>query len=614
VLAACGAAHSRSPHAPSSPSAAPAAADVATAIARVEHGLIPSVRIAGDERGWSIEERMHAHHTPAVSIAVIHDHRVAWAKAYGLADVRTGQRADTETLFQAASISKMVTGLVALQLAERRQVSLDADINQALRSWKLPDHELSRGNPVTLRRLLTHTGGINLHSLIGYAPDAPLPTLAQILDGAPPANTVPVRVAYVPGKEFHYSGGGLLIVQQLIVDLAGRPFDEAIREQLFAPLGLAHSTFATRLSPAERAHSATAYVYDEGAWPELLYPDAAPAGLWTTPSDLARLLVEVQRGLEGRSPLISKAVAGAMTEPVAPIGVPDVWTGAGTFVERHGHTMYFGHDGHNIGYLSVSRATTTGGEGAVVMTNGEGGPELVLEILRSIAAEYRWEGWLAPPLQPVRLAAARLQAFAGRYGDGIDRSVEVAVAGDQLELREPYREPRRLTAIADDTFVDRLDGARVQFRGHQLIETPDGGAAAALSRMDDQRVEPLRLLEAGRVDAALARYQALLAQHSGDAALSESRFDELASELLDRRFDVAHAIQVFKIEAALFPSSSSANAGLALALLHAGRRAEAAPFLARALALRTQVKRSEIDDIYLGFRLRRVQRLAAAAR
>jgi CubicO group peptidase (beta-lactamase class C family) len=609
ALAACGAAHTTSPHVPSGMSA-----DVAAAIARVEHGLRPNVRIAGDHSGWSIAERLRAHRTPAVSIAVIHDHQLAWAKAYGVADVRTGQRVDADTLFQAASISKMVTGIVALQQAERGKVSLDADINQSLRSWKLPESELTHDHPVTLRRLLTHTGGINLHSVNGYPADAPLPTLVQILDGVPPANTAPVRVEYAPGNEYHYSGGGLIVVQQLIVDLARRPFAQAVSECLFAPLGLAHSTFAVPLSSAERAHSATAHDYDESVWPELRYPDAAPAGLWTTPSDLARLLVEVQRGLQGRSKLISPAMAKAMTEPVAPIGVPDVWTGAGTFVERHGHTMYFGHDGRNLGYLSVSRATTTGGEGAVVMANGDGGVELILEILRSIAAEYHWDGWLTPVLQPVRLDVARLRAFAGRYGAGLDRSVLVEVVGDQLELREPFREPRRLVAITDDTFVGRLDGARVQFRGAELVETPLDGEAAVMTRLSERSVEPLRLLESGRDDVALAQYQVLLAQHPTDRALAEGRFDELASDLLERRFDIARAIQIFKIEVALYPSSASANAGLALAFLRAGKKSEAAPFHARALALRSQGKRSEIEDIYLGARLARLQRLAAGAR
>ena len=611
AFAACGPAHSRIP----AVATVDGAKDVAAAIARVEHGLGPSVQIAGERGAWSIEERMRALHVPGVSIAVIHDHRVAWAKAYGVADVRSGRRLDVDTRFEAASISKMLTGIVALQLVDRGKVALDADINQALQSWKLPENELTRGHPVTLRQLLSHTGGINLHTVLGYAPDETLPTLPQILDGVPPANTAPVRVEYVPGKEFHYSGGGLLIVQQLIVELfVLQPFAEVMQAQLLAPLGLRHTTFALRLSPDERAHSATAHDNDESVWPDRIYPDAAPAGLWTTPSDLARLLVEVQRGLDGQSALISRPMAQAMTTPIAPIGVPDVWTAAGTFVERHGHTMYFGHDGHNEGYLSMSRATTTGSDGAVVMTNSEGGAELIFEIMRSIAAEYHWDGWLEPPIQPVVVDAARLRGFVGRYAVGLDRAVQVSVQEGQLELREPFAEPRRMVAIGGDAFISRSDGARVEFRaGGQLVETSDG-AATTLTRVSDAVVEPLRQLEAGGDAAARARYVALLAAHPADAALAEARFDDLASDLLDRRFDAAHAIQVFEVEAALYPSSANAQAGLALAYLHAGRRADAATAQARATALyRGRAKGPEMVEAYLGMRMSRLARLGGAS-
>lgn len=374
-----------------------AATDLAAAISRVEHGLIPEERCDGDKGGWSIEERLRVHHTPAVSVAVIHDYRVAWAKAYGRKDLRTGQPANAETLFQAASISKMVTAMAALQAVEAGKVTLDADINQALRSWKLPGNELTRATAVTLKQLLSHTAGTNVKSVPGYPAGAALPTLHQILDGKPPATSPPIRVEQTPGREFSYSGGGSLIVQQLVIDLAGRPFPAAMSESVFKPLGLEHSTFELPLPSQQLALAAVAHGVDEKILPVIYNPESAAAGLWTTPTDLARFLIEIQHGLQGRSKLVSKQLATWMTTPVAPIGVPDVYTGLGTFVERHGATFYFGHDGRNDGFLSISRATTTGGEGAVVMTNGDGGAPLLLEILRSIAVEYGWDGWVAPP-------------------------------------------------------------------------------------------------------------------------------------------------------------------------------------------------------------------------
>jgi CubicO group peptidase (beta-lactamase class C family) len=616
TICACGALHSRAPRAGASSGASAPSAELAAAIARVEHGLIPEVRIDGEQGGWTIEERLRAYHTPAVSIAVIHDYRLAWAKAYGVKDMRTGERADTGTLFQAASISKMVTAMAALQEVDAGKVSLDADINQALGSWKLPGNDFTRAHPVTLKQLLAHTAGTNVRAVIGHPPDAPLPTLHQILDGEPPANTAPVRVEHPPGKEFRYSGGGSLIVQQLVVDLAGRPFPAAMKELVFAPLGLAHSTFEVPMPAELFALTARAHDYDETVLPEIVYPEAAPAGLWTTPSDLARFASEIQLGLQGRSKLVSMALAQRMTTPVAPIGVPDVSTGMGTFIERHGDTVYFGHDGLNDGFLSVLRVTTTGGEGAVVMSNGAGSAKLIFEILRSIAVEYKWSGWLKPPIKPARLDPARLRALAGRYSAGVDRSVLVLVSGDHLEAREPLREPLELIAISDHTFASRLDDTRFEFRRAasgrpELVRTPPDDEPMVMTRIPEETIEPLRLLEAGRHDEALALYRALRASHPADPALAESRFDELASDLLDHRFDLERAIRVFRMEAALYPESANANAGLALAYLRAGRRAEAAPFHAAALRLLgTGKKRSEIEEIYLGLRIGRLKRLA----
>ena len=302
-----------------------------------------------------------------------------------------------------------------------------------------------------------------------------------------------------------------------------------------------------------------------------------------------------------------------MTTPVAPIGVPDVFTGLGTFVERHGRTIYFGHDGRNPGFLSISRATL-GGEGAVVMTNGEAGAPLLFEILRSIAVEYAWDGWLPPPIRAARLESSQLAALAGRYGAGSDGSITIVARGDRLEAREPFREPLELVPIDAGTFVSRADGARFTFRrgGAELERKPNGEPARVMARVAAGAVEPLRLLEDGRFDEALAQYRALRAARPEDPAIAESRFDELASALLDERLDYERAIRVFRVEAALYPGSANANAGLALAYLRAGRRAEAAPFLDRALALHGHDRpRAEMEELYLGVRITRMKQLAA---
>ncbi len=246
--------------------------------------------------------------------------------------------------------------------------------------------------------MLSHTAGTNNSGFPGHAEDEALPTLLQVLDGKPPANTPPVRVIAVPGAAFRYSGGGTTIVQQMLVDLHGRPFASLMDAAVLAPFGLAHSTFDQ--PPAHDRFPSLAIGHDHDGSTEpggrIRYAEAA-GGLWTTAGDLARLVAEIQLGLEGRSALVSRELATRLTTPVASIG-GGMNVALGTFVEKHGGTEYFGHDGHGPGVLTMVRASKTKGEGAVVIANGAAAAPLLLEILRSVAAEYGWEGWLAPPV------------------------------------------------------------------------------------------------------------------------------------------------------------------------------------------------------------------------
>ncbi len=607
-LWACGATR---PTTPSSPP--PQSAELAASIARVEHGLIDEIRVDGDPAGWTIEERLRAYHVPAVSIAVIHDHRVVWAKAYGWKDLARRERATTDTLFQAASISKMVTALAALQQADAGRVDVNADINLALRSWKLPDNELTRASPVTLRQLLSHTAGTNVHSVDGYPEGSTLPTLPQILDGLPPATTPAVRVEHPPGREFNYSGGGSLVVQQLVVDLGARTFPVAMDRAVFVPLGLLSSSFDIPLPEPLRSRRAIPYDLDEAPLPLLVYPDSAPAGLWTTPTDLARFLIEIQVGHQGRSKLVSKRVADWMVTPVAPVGAPDVWTGMGSFVEKHGALTYFGHDGWNDGFLSISRAMVDRGDGAVVMTNGAGGAHVALEVMRSIAVEYGWEGWLPSPIHPVHLSAAQLAPFVGRYrGEGAatgNGPIRIAVKGERLVGSEALRAPFELIPVGNDAFVRRSDGDRFAFhqdaKGELELIDASKESQRLLTRLAADEVQPADLLATGAYDEALAAYRAAKSRQADEPTLTEAYLDALGRDLLDR-FDVTDALNVYRIDAALYPGSATANAALAFAYLRANRPIDGEPYFTKAVALQGHDgAHTEWENVYLKWRLRR---------
>ena len=190
----------------------------------VEAGLLPGIVVKDDlHPGHSLSERMAALHVIGVSIAVIHHGTIEWAQGFGVMSVG-GQPVTGETLFQAGSISKPVAAMAALHQVQVGKLSLDADVNSYLTSWKLPDEAVAGGKPVTLRELLTHTGGTTVHGFPGYATDAPVPSLVQVLNGEKPANTPAIRIETAPGTKWNYSGGGFTIMQQVMVDVTKEPF------------------------------------------------------------------------------------------------------------------------------------------------------------------------------------------------------------------------------------------------------------------------------------------------------------------------------------------------------------------------------------------------------
>ncbi len=228
----------------------------------------------------SLREWMALHRIPGLSVAVFEGHRIVWAKAYGVREAGGTAPVALDTLFQAGSISKPVTALAVMRHAEAGKWMLDEPVNGKLASWKVPDNEFTARQKVTLRRLLSHSAGTTVHGFPGYAAGGPLPTVVQVLDGVPPANTAPVRVDVVPGTRTRYSGGGTTIVQLMMVDQLGKPFPQIMQEAVFGPLGLKDSTFEQPLPPGLAARAASGTRADgtvvPGRWH--VYPEMAAAG------------------------------------------------------------------------------------------------------------------------------------------------------------------------------------------------------------------------------------------------------------------------------------------------------------------------------------------------
>jgi CubicO group peptidase (beta-lactamase class C family) len=386
--------------------------DVAERIRRVETGLLTHHVVRGEARGLAIEERMRFHRVPGVSVAVIDGGRIAWARAWGETEAGSGMPVDTATLFQAASISKPVAAAGALRLVEEGLLALDEDVNLRLRSWKVPENGFTASERVTLRRLLSHSAGTTVHGFPGYAAGSAVPTLVQLLNGEPPANTPAVQVNLVPGSRWRYSGGGTSVVQLLMSDVTERPFADWMGEHVLQPAGMRHSTYEQPLPASRLAQAATGHRRDGTPIPgrHHAYPEQAAAGLWTTPSDLARFAIEIQRAYTSGS---GRILSPQMARRMLTLDAGDYGLGFG--LEGKGDELWFQHGGSNAGFQSFFAALGARGQGAVVMTNGDAGGDLAIEILRAIAREYGMPGFAATEREVVRIEPAVLAAHAGEY-------------------------------------------------------------------------------------------------------------------------------------------------------------------------------------------------------
>lgn len=388
---------------------------VETRIRAFETGLRPAVQVQGQpaER-WTVQQRLDALRIPAVSVAVIRGGKLAWAKAYGLKQAGTAEAPDGDTVFSVGSVSKVAAATIALRLVDAGTLSLDRDVNQYLRRWQIPQNQFNADRPVTLRMLLSHTGGLSVSGFPDFQPDEKLPGVLDTLDGRPPSKTEPVRVMFPPGSAPQYSGGGTTVVQLLIEDVTGKEFDAVARELLFQPLGMNRSTFA---NPLPASHGNIARAHDAKGAPTALprgwetMPELAASGLWTTPSDYARLVIALLQSNQGApGALLRPETAREMMTPVGPSRV-----GLGPFIDGRGLTRRFSHSGSNDSYKAWMEGHLATGDGLVIFTNGERGNLITREIRRAAAAA---EGWTNPEtveVPKVQLSSVELQAMTGKY-------------------------------------------------------------------------------------------------------------------------------------------------------------------------------------------------------
>jgi CubicO group peptidase (beta-lactamase class C family) len=376
-------------------------------IERVENGLI-----ALNEEGqvlsnkvMALDARMRHHDVPGVTIAVINNYEIEWAKGYGVLEAGGSEPVTPDTLFNAGSIVKPVSAAAVLSLVERGLLDLDEDINDKLASWQVPENAYTVSEKVTLRRLLSHSAGLtdgftNRSSsdrepdYVAPAGEAPTVTIPQLLDAAPGVDVGgPTRVTTVPGTEFDYANADYAIVELLAVDVMHKPYSEFLGETVLTPLRMTSSTCQRPLPEDLRARATTEH--DVNGDPldgkRHHYPFVS---LWTTPSDLARFAIEIALAYRGQSArVISQESATEMLTPQidTPGDLLREAYGLGLDLAGEGRSRRFFHTGGTWGSTAILWMYPETGQGAVVMTNSASNQGLLrFEILLAISAEYGW--------------------------------------------------------------------------------------------------------------------------------------------------------------------------------------------------------------------------------
>lgn len=424
----------------------------------VETGLRDAVTFAGvTPTTYDIHERMARYGVPGCAVAVIEGGEVAWVAGYGLTEVG-GAAVTADTMFQAASISKVVNALAVLATVEQGLIQLDRDINEQLRSWQLPREDAWASRAVTPRQLLSHTAGTSTPGFVGYVPGEAIPTTWDILNGTSPANSEAVTVITEPTAEFHYSGGGTTILQLLLEDVHGEPYPEIIRRLVFEPLQMTSSHYQYPIDRSEFPQAACGHFISGERLPGggNVKPTYAAGGMWSTACDLATLTraVGALRFSDSRG-LFSASMASTMLTAVAP--GPH---GLGPEIIGEGPALRFRHNGTNRGFCCQMEGLMNRPSGVVVMTNGDGGNSLLGEIIRGVASVYEWEGFNNPPIETVVVPEEFLARMEGHYVGPVGMELDLEVDGGEVFTPSPYGR-RVLIPTGAKEFLDTETGAVV---------------------------------------------------------------------------------------------------------------------------------------------------------
>lgn len=516
-------------------------------INNIENGLRKEYFVNGDSL-QSIKDIMKDTHTTALSLAVIKDSEIVLEKGYGITDKVSNRPVNANTLFQAASISKPLTALAVMKLVEDGVLDLDTDINTYLKSWKLPDNEFTLNEAVTLRNLLSHTAGVSVSGFPGYYNDADIPDLISILNGDSPSNTPIIEVDMKPNTRFRYSGGGTTIVQQMLIDQLNKPFQDIMRELVLEPLGMKHSFYKnSKLSHEEISHIAVAH---DGNGNQIkgkhnIYPEMAAAGLWTTPGDLSKFVIEVQKSLKNESnKILSKSSIETMVSPVLD-GVYSIGLVNKMIIKED----LMGHGGGNAGYQCFMLFQKDKGYGVIAMTNSDNGSNIRMPLLRSIAFEMNWHKLMNPTLEIKETSPDVFTLFTGNYKIDSDQSLTIFTENNKMYCQSFSEGKKELHYVGENKVIDEDRMMLFNYENNKYY-------------MNDKEVFLLNpneklacdYIEIGKINEAINCYNDLIDNDSKIKIDLEQKLFLLVYSMR-KKGDIKKAINILKVTIEIFPES-----------------------------------------------------------
>ncbi|MFK7760389.1 MAG: serine hydrolase [Phycisphaerales bacterium] len=495
--------------------------------AAVESGLITNTWANG--HSFNIADRMRILDVPGVSIVVIHNGKIDWAAGYGVRDETSGLPVTTETLFQAASISKPVAALATMRLAQEKRLDLDAPIQSLLTSYKLPKADFE--GEVTARNILNHTAGLNVDGFAGYKNGGPIPTAAELLTGK--GNSESLRQIETPGTRYRYSGGGSTMLQIALTDLTGQDFNTLMQENVFNPLGMTRSTYEQPLAVDKWSNHSAAHDHGgrriSGGFH--VYPEQFPAGLWTTPTDLAKFVLEIQQVAQSNSGQVLTPESGKqMLTPVFSRAA------LGLFITEFGGEKWFRHSGSNQGFKCDFRASFSGGNGVIVMTNGEMGFEVCQDLIRAVAKVYGWPDMIDKPLEEIPLSHNELSQYTGEYAFSPDEVAFITIGEGRLMVQQLPYPKMPLAPLGDHRFQIIGTEFHIDFNRNKS-RNPD---SLTMSYAPGQRAQQMTIHESwpvqdllrGDTTKAIQSYQRIYQADPKNPIVNSDRLNRIAVSLL----------------------------------------------------------------------------------